>query len=241
MEIYIVTGFTGTGKTTFLNKYIPLFPGRTAVIENELGEMKLSPELSGEGNLVSELPSGCICCTLAVNLEEKLTELEERGVERVYLEPSGVSRLSDIMRICERNQRTDIGKESKGSGLREVKKITLVDISVFEGYLEDFGEFYTDQIENADVIFLSCIDEVSEEERERGEELIREMNPDAALYTEDWRTFSENELAALFEKRKDRKEEQMEIPVMTGISDRGVRKKREIGIERTGRKILWRR
>lgn len=226
MDIYIVTGFTGAGKTTFFNKYIPLFSGKTAVIENELGEVELSPELFGEENLVSELSSGCICCTLAVNLEEKLHELEAGNIEKVFLEPSGVSRLSDIVKICGRLRKRETSK------IQTIRKITLVDISMAEAYLEDFGEFYTDQIECADVILFSCIDEASEEEREKGAAHISSLNSTAVLYTGDWRELSGVELKALIEKdscsddNRSVSEEESDDSVMVGISDRGIRKKR---------------
>lgn len=245
MDIYIVTGFTGTGKTTFLNKYIPVFPGRIAVIENEPGEASLNQEFFGEEALINEMPSGCICCTLAVNLEKKLRELEEKGIEKVFLEPSGVSRLSDIVRVCTgRKERMNSGIYGRENGETEdradnrIRKITLVDISVFEGYLEDFGEFYTDQIEYADVILLSCIDEASEEEKERGIDRIRRLNPGAALYTGDWRTLSGEELSGwieawVSEERKDISTEKktvniegQDISVMTGFADRRIRRTR---------------
>lgn len=227
MDIYIVTGFTGAGKTTFLNKYVPVFPGRKAVIENESGEESLNQEFFGEEALINEMPSGCICCTLAVNLEKKLRELEEKGIEKVFLEPSGVSRLSDI-----------VNGETEDRADNRIRKITLVDISVFEGYLEDFGEFYTDQIEYADVILLSCIDEASEEEKERGIDRIRRLNPGAALYTGDWRTLSGEELSGwieawVSEERKDISTEKktvniegQDISVMTGFADRRIRRTR---------------
>ena len=219
MDIYIVSGFTGSGKTTFLNRYLPLFSGKNAVIENELGEVSLDVSLFEDKNVMSELPAGCICCTLASDLRKKLVELEqEYHADRIFIEPSGVGKLSDIIKVC-RNVKEEMS-------IGEIRKITILDVSVFEGFLEDFGEFYTDQIIYADTILLSFTDEISGKEKERAVGRIKELNPDAILCEEDWRIWSDEELLAFMNQRVSGGKEPEETDVKTNLTAQGIRNKK---------------
>ena len=103
MEIQIVSGFLGAGKTTFLNKYLPLLGGNTVVIENEFGDVGLDGELI-QGDLpVKELYAGCICCSLALDFQKGIKELAEQfHPDRIVIEPSGVGRLTDVVKACGR-------------------------------------------------------------------------------------------------------------------------------------------
>ena len=98
MEIQIISGFLGTGKTTFLNQYLPLLPGLTAVVENEFGEVGLDGTLISEDVPVKELSAGCICCSLALDLQQGLVEIANKyKPDRILIEPSGIGKLSDVM------------------------------------------------------------------------------------------------------------------------------------------------
>lgn len=228
MDIYIVTGFTGSGKTTFLNQYLPLLYGKTAVIENETGEVCLDETLFADAGLVSRLPSGCICCTLALDLKAKLLEIYEKyQPDRVFIEPSGVGRLSDVARVC-----NEVRDES-ACDIGRIRRITLVDASVFEDYLEDFGDFYRDQIEYADTILFSYIEDIPEKEKRQVIECIHKMNPGSNEYEYDWRKLFGAELMELIEQNGYEGKEPEEEQIITGLSGHGIRNKR--------RRNLWER
>ena len=227
MDIFIVTGFTGSGKTTFLNQILPLYPGRKAVIENDIGEVEICSALLGEKAMMSELPTGCICCTLAVDLRQKIRELSETyKAEYIFIEPSGIGRLSDVIKICRDMQ------ERKEVSVEKIRSITLLDISVFDGYLEDFGEFYTDQIEYADLIFYSYLDEVTEKEKESNTHKIKEMNPHAVIYEGDWRMLSEESIWRILQEHSHEGKQPEETEIFMNLTDRGIRKKRRIQWQR---------
>ena len=158
MEIQIVSGFLGAGKTTFLNKYLSLLGGNTVVIENEFGDVGLDGELI-QGDLpVKELYAGCICCSLALDFQKGIKELAEQfHPDRIVIEPSGVGRLTDVVKACGR------AKEKEGIDLRITKFIVILDITEFEDYIDGFGAFYLDQIQNAGLILLSHLEQVSKE------------------------------------------------------------------------------
>ena len=102
MEIQIVTGFLGAGKTTFLNKYLPLLSGKTVVIENEFGEIGIDGDRIQEDIPVREIFAGCICCSLAMDFRKGIKEIAENFYpDRILIEPSGVGRLTDIVKACQ--------------------------------------------------------------------------------------------------------------------------------------------
>ena len=177
--------------------------------------------------MMSELPTGCICCTLAVDLRQKIRELSETyKAEYIFIEPSGIGRLSDVIKICRDMQ------ERKDVPVEKIRSITLIDISVFDGYLEDFGEFYTDQIEYADLIFYSYLDEVTEKEKESNTHKIKEMNPHAVIYEGDWRMLSEESIWRFLQENSHEGKQPEETEVFMNLTDRGIRKKRRIQWQR---------
>ena len=103
MDIEIVSGFLGAGKTTFLKQYLPLLTGKTVVIENEYGEIGLDGDLIQSDIPVKELYAGCICCSLAVDFRNGIREIvRQYQPDRIVIEPSGVGKLSDIVKVCEK-------------------------------------------------------------------------------------------------------------------------------------------
>lgn len=190
MEIQIVSGFLGAGKTTFLNKYLPLLQGRTAVVENEFGEVGLDGELIREDVPVKELSDGCICCSLAINLKEGIVEIAEKyAPDRILIEPSGIGKLSDVISACE--------KASGEITVEITNKITIVDACDCAIYAEEFGQFYSDQIANANTIFLSNAQAATEEEKQESLACIKALNSKAVIYEEDWRDLDGDTLLAI--------------------------------------------
>lgn len=202
MEIQIVSGFLGAGKTTFLNQYLPLLEGKTVVIENEFGDIGLDGVLIQEDVPVRELYSGCICCSLAVDFREGIREIADMfRPDQIVIEPSGVGKLSDIVNACVQ------AKERDGVDLTVTKLITIVDLAGFEEYVEEFGAFYRDQIKTAGLLMLSNLDEVSAKEKERLIEKARQINPRAMIYEADWRKMQQDALLELVHMSADYEEE----------------------------------
>lgn len=198
MEIQIVSGFLGAGKTTFINQYLPLLEGRTVVIENEFGDIGLDGGMMPEDVPVKELYSGCICCSLAIDFRKGIREIAETfRPDRIVIEPSGVGRLSDIINACMQV------KEKDGVDLTITKLITVVDLAGLEEYADGFGAFYQDQIRNAGLLLLSHLETVSLKEKKCLIERIRQMNPKAIIYGEDWRVMYSDALLELVEMTGD--------------------------------------
>lgn len=193
MEIQIISGFLGTGKTTFLNKYLPLLPGLTAVIENEFGEVGLDGTLIDGDIPVTELSAGCICCSLAIDLKDGLVEIAERfHPDRILIEPSGIGRLSEVMSACE--------KAKDKIDIEITNRIVLVDACDCAVFAEEFGQFYSNQIEYANIIFLSNVAGATDEELEDTKECIKELNPKAIVFEGDFRELEGEELLAILYK-----------------------------------------
>lgn len=192
MEIQIISGFLGAGKTTFLNKYFPLLPGKTAIIENEFGEVGLDGALI-QGDLpVKELSAGCICCSLAIDLKDGIAEIADKySPDRILIEPSGVGKLSDVVSACE--------KAKDKMEIHITNKIVIVDACDCALYAEEFGQFYSDQIACANVVLLSNLQAATEEEKSASVACIKELNPHAVIYDEDWRELEKDALLAILE------------------------------------------
>ena len=206
MDIQIVSGFQGTGKTTFLNKYLPLLMGKTAVIQNEFGEVPLETgEMAGDLP-VKELNAGCICCSLALDFRTGIMELVETyHPDHIVIEPSGISSLSDIIKTCIRL------REKEGISLKVTKLITMVDIGDYAGWAEELGTFYMDQIRRGRCIFLRGFGETTEEEQVECIRALEQENPEAVICKEDWRNLSDHELMSLIEESGDYLEETRDV------------------------------
>lgn len=188
-NINIVSGFLGCGKTTFLNKVIPNMQGSNALIENEFGNIGIDGDLIQHSLPIKEIYSGCICCTVTENFNKALEELVlEYKPDNIFIEPSGVGSLSDILKVCNRvslNSTLNIK-------IRDV--ITIVDVDSFNDYSENFGSFYLDQIENAQMIFLSHFENLVDSEVEEIIGKISLINPKATIFKEPWISLSGEEI-----------------------------------------------
>lgn len=188
-NINIISGFLGCGKTTFLNKVIPNMQGSNALIENEFGNIGIDGDLIQHSLPIKEIYSGCICCTVKENFNKALEELViDYKPDNIFIEPSGVGSLSDILKVCNRvslNSTLNIK-------IKDV--ITIVDVDSFNDYSENFGSFYLDQIENAQMIFLSHFENLVDSEVEEIIEKISLINPKATIFKEPWISLSGEEI-----------------------------------------------
>ena len=180
-KIDIISGFLGAGKTTLIKKLLAeAFPGEKLVlIENEFGEISIDGGFLKEtGVQISEMSSGCICCTLVGDFTKALTEVQERfHPDRVLIEPSGVGKLSDVIVAVK-------GVDSPDMELNSF--VTVADATKVRVYMKNFGEFYNNQIESAGTIVLSRTQKLAPEKLEAAVALLREKNPDAAILTTPW-------------------------------------------------------
>ena len=182
IKVDIFSGFLGAGKTTLIKKLIKeVFAGQQIVlIENEFGEIGIDGGfLKDAGINITEMNSGCICCSLVGDFGKALKKVaEEYHPDRIIIEPSGVGKLSDVRRAVE--------DASKEAGLEINALVTVADASKIKMYMKNFGEFYNNQIENAGAVILSRTQKLSQEKQLQAAELIREKNPDAVVITTPW-------------------------------------------------------
>ncbi len=180
-KIDIISGFLGAGKTTLIKKVLgeALVGEKVVLIENEFGEIGIDGGfLKSSGIEITEMNSGCICCSLVGDFEKSLSEvLDKFTPDRVIIEPSGVGKLSDIISAVEKLDRDDISLNSFS---------TVVDAKKCKMYLKNFGEFFCNQVENARAIILSRSQDASEEKLAETIELIRGLNSEANIITTPW-------------------------------------------------------
>ena len=194
-KIDIFSGFLGAGKTTLIKKLIAEgYKGEKLVlIENEFGEIGIDGGfMKNSGVQVNEMNSGCICCSLAGDFSASLKEVLERfEPDRILIEPSGVGKLSDVMRAVK-----DAEVELELCGCTAV-----VDAKKCKMYMKNFGEFFNNQIENATSIILSHTASLSQDKIDAVITLVREHNKDAVIVTTDWDDISgEKILDAIYQK-----------------------------------------
>lgn len=182
-KVTIISGFLGAGKTTLIKKLLKeAFAGEKCVLlENEYGEVGIDGGfMKDSGIQISELNSGCICCTLAGDFTKAIGELVKKyHPDRLIIEPSGVGKLSDIRRVVEQ-------EEKEHGEIHLTGCATIVDAGKCKMYLKNFAEFFIDQIKCAETVILSRTQLVSEEKLEKAVELVREQNADARLITTPW-------------------------------------------------------
>ena len=182
-KIDIISGFLGAGKTTLIKKLLAeAFPGEKLVlIENEFGEISIDGGfLKESGVQISEMSSGCICCSLVGDFNKALKEVQAQfHPDRILIEPSGVGKLSDVI-VAVENTVADVAEMKLNSF------VTVADATKVKVYMKNFGEFYNNQIESAGTIILSRTQKLTQEKLEAAVALLREKNPDAAILTTPW-------------------------------------------------------
>ena len=181
-KIDIISGFLGAGKTTLIKKLLEeVYAGEKLVlIENEFGEIGIDGGfLKDSGIEITEMNSGCICCSLVGDFGEALVKvLEQYHPDRVIIEPSGVGKLSDVIRAVKR-----VGHEGE---MELGNFVTVADATKARVYMKNFGEFYNDQIEAAGAIILSRTQGMDEEKLHKAVDLLRERNENAPILTTPW-------------------------------------------------------
>ena len=196
-KIDIVSGFLGAGKTTLIKKMVKeAYQGEKLVlIENEFGEISIDGGfLKDAGIQISEMSSGCICCSLVGDFGKALREVKEQfQPDRILIEPSGVGKLSDVI-VAVENTVADI------PDMRLNSFVTVADAGKVKVYMKNFGEFYNNQIESASTIILSRTQKLTQEKLEAAVALLREKNPTAAILTTPWDQLDGQAILAAVEK-----------------------------------------
>jgi G3E family GTPase len=195
-KIDIISGFLGAGKTTFIKKLLQeaIAGEQVVLIENEFGEIGIDGGfLKDAGIEIREMNSGCICCSLVGDFGDSLKEvLTKYNPDRVIIEPSGVGKLSDVMKaVVDVASELDVVLNSA---------VTIVDAQKCKMYRKNFGEFFNNQIENAGTVVLSRTDIAPGDKIDQAVEIIRELNPKASVVTTPFEELSGKQLMDIIEK-----------------------------------------
>lgn len=203
-KIDIISGFLGAGKTTLIKKLIAeAFEGEKLVlIENEFGEIGIDGGFLKEAGIqITEMNSGCICCSLVGDFGEALKEvLTKYSPDRVIIEPSGVGKLSDVIKAVK-----NIGDEVQINSTA-----TVVDASKCKMYMKNYGEFYNNQIEYAGTVILSRTQNVSADKLDACLKMIREKNEEASIITTPWDDIQGKNIVEAMEKVNSLEKELLE-------------------------------
>ena len=193
-KIDIISGFLGAGKTTLIKKLVAeAFQGeKLVIIENEFGEIGIDGGFLKESGIqITEMNSGCICCSLVGDFSAALKEvLEKYSPDRVIIEPSGVGKLSDVAKAV----------KNAGDNVSINSTAVVVDASKCKMYMKNYGEFYNNQVEYAGTIILSRTQKISDEKLDTCLKLIREKNYEASVITPPWDSIDGKQILEAMEK-----------------------------------------
>ncbi|HIX72852.1 MAG TPA: GTP-binding protein [Candidatus Anaerobutyricum stercoripullorum] len=202
-KIDIISGFLGAGKTTLIKKLIgeALKGQKVVLIENEFGEIGIDGGFLKESGIqINEMNSGCICCSLVGDFNAALKEvLAQYEPDRIIIEPSGVGKLSDVMKAVQR--------VVDGENVVLNSHITVADVKRAKMYIKNFGEFYKNQVEFASTIILSRTQDVKEDKLEKTIELIRTLNDKSPIVTTPWEDITGEQILEVMEGKNDFAEE----------------------------------
>ena len=194
-KIDIISGFLGAGKTTLIKKLLSeaLAGEQVVLIENEFGEIGIDGGfLKDAGINITEMNSGCICCSLVGDFDAALRQVVEQfHPDRIIIEPSGVGKLSDVALA--------VKGVAEDTGLEINSMVTVADANKCKMYMKNFGEFYNNQVESANTIVLSRTQNVSQDKLEAVAALLREHNQDAVIITTPWDDLSGAQILAAME------------------------------------------
>lgn len=195
-KVNIVTGFLGAGKTTFIKKYLNEIDKtkKVVILENEFGEVSVDAKILNEENLsIYEINAGCICCSLLFDFKKSIDYiLKNYNPDIIIIEPSGIAKVSDIIKILDDFQNINLDKI-----------ITVINSFTFDTYLETFGDFYKDQIKNANIILLTRVDKLIKIRKNGLKKLtenLKYLNPNAQIIDKNLNDFNINDI---FYKRLD--------------------------------------
>ena len=202
-KIDIISGFLGAGKTTLIKKLIgeALKGQKVVLIENEFGEIGIDGGFLKESGIqINEMNSGCICCSLVGDFNAALKEvLAQYEPDRIIIEPSGVGKLSDVMKAVQR--------VVDGENVVLNSHITVADVKRAKMYIKNFGEFYKNQVEFASTIILSRTQDVKEDKLEKTIEQIRTLNDKSPIVTTPWEDITGEQILEVMEGKNDFAEE----------------------------------
>jgi len=184
INVYIISGFLGAGKTTFIQKLLSEKKfDQAMLLENEFGEVGVDSAFFDKSLNIKEINNGCICCSLQGDFEDALEEIEEMGVSDLLIEPSGVGKLSEIINVIKADD-----------DFRIVSHICIVDVKTCRKYHINFKEYFDDQVKAANAIILSHTDVADEETIEAAASIVRELNDDVTIVRDPIRSYSIEEL-----------------------------------------------
>lgn len=196
IKVDIISGFLGAGKTTLISKLLKekLNKENVVLIENEFGEIGIDGGfLKDSGIIINEMNSGCICCSLVGDFEKSLQEvIDTYNPDRIIIEPSGVGKLSDIIKAVKKIEGLDINIYS-----------TVVDVLKAKIYSRNFKDFFNDQIKTASCILLSKTQNAKEEKIKESINIIKELNPNAKVVTTPWDKLTTDDLLNVMESNTE--------------------------------------
>ena len=196
-KIDIISGFLGAGKTTLIKKLLDeaFSDEKIVLIENEFGEVGIDGGfLRDAGIEITEMNSGCICCTLVGDFNKSLREVMERfSPDRILIEPSGVGKLSDVMAsVIDMEKEADVTLNAL---------VTVVNAKKAIKQMKAFGEFFNNQIEHATCVILSRTQESTADQTQAANDLIKKLNPEATVITTPWDSIDGAKILASMEGR----------------------------------------
>ena len=184
INVYIVSGFLGAGKTTFIQKLLKEKKfDKVMLLENEFGEVGVDSAFFDSSLKIREINNGCICCSLQGDFEDALEEIEEMGVTDLLIEPSGVGKLSEIINVIRRDE-----------DFRIVSHICIVDVKTCRKYHLNFKEYFDDQVKSANAVILSHTDVTDEESVKKAISIVKELNGEAQIVSDPVSDYSLEEL-----------------------------------------------
>ena len=186
INVYIISGFLGAGKTTFIQKLLTEKKfSKVMLLENEFGEVGVDGAFFDSALNVKEINNGCICCSLKGDFKSALEEIEEMDVTDLIIEPSGVGKLSDILNVVKEDE-----------DFRVVSHVCVVDVKTCKKYHKNFKEYFDDQVKAANAVILSHVD-VASDKVEAAKEIIHEINDDVLVIDKPIESYSIEELMDL--------------------------------------------
>ena len=196
-KIDIISGFLGAGKTTLIKKLIAeSFAGcKVVLIENEFGEIGIDGGFLKEAGIeITEMNSGCICCSLVGDFKTALRKvIEQYSPERIVIEPSGVGKLSDVAKAVEK-----VNEDEEAVEINSL--VTVVDGKKTKMYMKNFGEFFNNQVESAGTVIISRSQDMTQEKLDETMALIREHNKEAVIITTPWDEIKGDQILEAMEK-----------------------------------------
>lgn len=187
INVYIISGFLGAGKTTFIQKLLSEKKfKKVMLLENEFGEVGVDGAFFDSALNVKEINNGCICCSLRGDFESALEEIEKMDVTDLLIEPSGVGKLSDILNVVKEDD-----------DFRVVSHICIVDVKTCKKYHKNFKDYFDDQVKAANAVILSHLDATSDEQIENAKEIVKELHDDVTILDKNVTDYSIDELMDL--------------------------------------------